>query len=390
MKPANRYSFMLTLLLISIFFTGCQAGVSTPTIKGPPNAISTELPINDPIIYPADADFIQIAWFYKPPPEEFYSLVSNKFDVFILTNHDEAEREQMRAAGLNAPIYQYLLLAEIQDPGSCTEMPNGDQVANLPGDFCRISSEHPEWFLLDKVGQRITNGSDYYYMDPAQEGFRAFWLERARQTQTNYKWDGLFLDNVEASLSKYQQKLISPMNYPDDASLQAAVEGFLAYLDQNYFTPENRPAIANIISTRDAQAFFRYLDYLDGAMLENFAVDWNSYYSAKEWEEQLLLISKIQSIKKSALLVAQGAKDDLQKQQFAFASYLLVTDGNTSFRYADGDDYRTPWWYANYEIDLGKPLGVYYSKDGIWMRDFEHGRVTVNPSDHTGEITVQP
>jgi hypothetical protein len=148
--------------------------------------------------------------------------------------------------------------------------------------------------------------------------------------------------------------------------------------------------IANIISTRDTQVFFRYLNYLDGAMLENFAVDWDNYYSAKEWEEQIALVSKIQSMKKSALLVAQGAKDDRQKQQFAFASYLLLTDGNTSFRYANGDAYREPWWYTNYEVNLGKPLGLLYSKDGLWMRDFEHGSVTVNPSKHTGEITVQP
>ena len=168
------------------------------------------------------------------------------------------------------------------------------------------------------------------------------------------------------------------------------MEGFLAYLDQNYFTPENRPVIANIISTQDTQVFFRYLKYLDGAMLENFAVDWYGYYSAKEWEEQINLITKIQSMKKSALLVAQGTEDDLQKQQFAFASYLLLTDGNTSFRYADGDAYGEPWWYTNYEVDLGKPLGLLYSKEGIWIRDFEHGRVTVNPSNRTGEISIQP
>ena len=213
MKLISSYLFVLIVLLTSILFTGCQtADTPSPTIDAPTTA--TETSISGQITYPADADFIQIAWFYKPPSEEYYSLVSNKFDVFILTNHDEFERDQMRTAGLNAPVYQYLLLAEIQDPGSCIDVPNGDQVANLPGDFCRISSEHPEWFLLDQFGQRITNGNDYYYMDPGQEGFRTFWLERARQTQTLYKWDGLFLDNVEASLSKYQQKLVYSNSIP--------------------------------------------------------------------------------------------------------------------------------------------------------------------------------
>jgi hypothetical protein len=379
---------ILFFISINVVLASCYSSPATPIEPDPVTATRTAT--SSPTDYPAGTDFIQIAWFYKPPSEEYYSLVSNKFDVFILTNHDEAERDQMRLAGLDKPVYQYLLLAEIQDPGSCTETPNGDQVANLPGDFCQISSEHPDWFLLDQFGQRITDSYGYYYMDPGHEGFRSFWLERARQTQTLYKWDGLFLDNVEASLSKYQQKLAIPMKYTDDASLQAAVAGFLEYLDQNYFTPENRPVTANIISTRDTQAWFRYLQYLDGAMLENFAVDWNDYFSVDEWVGQINLITKTQSMKKSALLVAQGEKDDLQKQQFSFATYLLLTDGNTSFRYTNGNVYREPWWYTNYEIDLGNPLGLLYSEKGIWMRDFEHGLVSVDPSRHTAEISVQP
>lgn len=380
--------FIANLLLISAATTGCQSASTSPTQPASIAIIETSVSVLP--TYSNDADFIQIAWFYKPPAEDYYSLVSNKFDTFILTNHDEVERDQMRALGMHNPVYQYLLLAEIQDPGSCTETPNGDQVANLPGDFCRISSEHPEWFLLDQYGQRITNGSGYYYMDPAQEGFRSFWLERARETQTAYSWDGLFLDNVEAGLSKYHRKLVNPIQYPDDASLQSAVEGFLSYLDTNYFTPENRPVTANIIEAEDSQAWYRYLQYLDGAMLENFAVDWDGYLSTEEWEAQLALIAKTQALGKSMILVAQGTENDPARQEFAFATYLLLTNGNISFRYTNDEAYRESWWYGNYEIKLGKPLGALYFEKGIWMRDFEHGRVSADPLNNIGEISLQP
>lgn len=391
-KKNNKFLqfLIIVFMMIVTISSGCQTN-STNTIETSfPAATSTSslTTPNNPTSY--SGDFIKIAWFYKPPMTEQYALIAKDFDVVILTNHDEQERDLIRAAGLSAPIYQYLLLAEIQDPGSCQEIPNGNQVANRPGDFCEISIDHPDWFLLDKFGQRVDNGDGYYYMDPGEPGFRAFWLERAREIQIEYKWDGIFLDNVEASLLKYKQMFIGLEKYPDDTSLVTAVEEFLKYLDKNYFTPENRPVIANIISLNDPQIWYRYLHYMDGAMLENFAVDWHGYFSRNDWEEQMSLISTTQELGKTALLVSQGTQDDLQKENFSFASYLLIANGQTSFRYTHHSAYNQIWWYPDYEIDLGNPLSPMRKEDEAWTRDFENGQVIVNPSKHTGKIVIMP
>jgi len=379
---------ILLALITTIYLASCARASNPPSTSFPKTA--TIEPDITQTPYPSNADFVQIAWFYKPPAEEFYSILSSKFDKFILTNHDEEERDKMRALGLKAPVYQYLLLASIQDPGSCEKEPYGNQVANRPGDFCRISTEHPDWFLLDAFGQRITSDGNYYAMDPGNEEYRAFWLERAKEIQDQYQWDGIFIDNAEGSLSKFKRKMVILANYPDDESFQSAVEGFLAYLDQNYFSPEGRPVIANIVEMEDNEVWFRYLQHLDGAMLENFAVDWNNYYSQKEWVEQISMLAKTQSMKKSILLIAQGSKDDLQKELFSFATYLLLSDGDTSFRYTNYESYREVWWYDNYEINLGRPTGSMYVEDGIWIRDFEKGSVQVDPLTHKGDIFVNP
>ena len=42
------------------------------------------------------------------------------FQQFILTHNDEAARDTLRNQGAGGPMLQYLLLNEIQDPGSCS------------------------------------------------------------------------------------------------------------------------------------------------------------------------------------------------------------------------------------------------------------------------------
>ncbi len=110
---------------------------------------------------------------------------------------------RLLASGRPGQILQYLLLAEITKPASCSASPTGNQVAYLTGDFCRISRDHPDWFLLDKHGARVRAADGNYYMDPGNEGYRWFWLKRAITLQTQFGWDGLFLDNVEASRAKF-------------------------------------------------------------------------------------------------------------------------------------------------------------------------------------------
>jgi len=68
---------------------------------------------------------------------------------------------------------------------------------------------------------------------------------------------------------------------------------------------------------------------------------------------------------------------------FCFTSYLLGVHGNTA----------SFGWKANYSPDshgywaefdearqLGQPTNDYYSYDSVYARDFENGKVLVNPS----------
>ncbi len=337
-------------------------------------------------------DPVRLAWFYKPPDDSALSVLAENFDVFILTHKDERQRDILKSLGVKSPIFVYLQFVEIKDPGSCTEDPQGNQVAYQAGDFCEISEQHPDWFLLDQNGNRIANGKSFY-MDPGNPEYQAFWLQRARTLQEQFHWDGIFIDNLEASPEKLSDRGITPAKYPDDSSYQAAIEGFLKYLHENYFGPNGVPVVANIISSSDWNVWLHYLQYLNGAMIEAFAVDWsNDYSSPVAWESEMEAIEQALSQEKTLILVSQVDQPDADsnRQQFAFASYLLIANENVSFRYADSHNYQEILLYDNYSLNLGKPLGPRYQQGFYWRRDFTNGYILVNPSTHSAEIKSDP
>jgi len=43
-------------------------------------------------------------------------------------------------------------------------------------------------------------------------------------------------------------------------------------------------------------------------------------------------------------------------------------------------------WFPDYGIKLGRAASSAYYKDGIWQRDFEYGKVIVNPSSEQVDI----
>jgi hypothetical protein len=132
------------------------------------------------------------------------------------------------------------------------------------------------------------------------------------------------------------------------------------------------------------------MQYLDGAMQERWAVGWSvsEYVSVTKWRDDLTRAEKFQSQGKYMILVAPGSQADANRQNFAFASYLLISNGKAAFRYGNSDTYREVWLYNNYQVDLGAPLGPRYQSGNLWKRDFTRGSVTVDPANRTATIST--
>jgi hypothetical protein len=384
---------IISLLLLLGISAGCQkidqfiltigGGVSTPEYAPTPVKIyTTPLPAFEPF---------QFAWFYKPPQRESdLGAIASNFSMLILTRNDEKERENLRDMGSSASVLQYLRLEAVMDPGNCAEKPFQNQVAHLEGDYCIIENQHPDWFLRDINGRVIRyDQSQYVFMDPANTEWQAYFLEKVRGFQKDEGWSGVFLDNVDGGLGRFDNMQVLLANYSDDTSYQQAIKGFLHYLYTNYFTPSGKLLYANIPYLEDQDVWLSYLENLDGAMLEAFAVDWDyGYLGTSDWLNQLELAEKTQAQGKRIILVAQGDINNEQRMQFGLASFLLANNGLAYFRYSNDTAYRDLWWYSLYDTNLGQPIGPRYLEGKQWVRNFQNGYVMVNPVDHTSEIHI--
>ncbi len=385
--------FLLTILFCLVVLSGCQeigdivinmgSSAATPEYAATPVRIySTPLP---------EFEHMQFAWFYKPPGNSSdLSALAENFSLVILTRNDEREREDMRAMGYDYQVIQYLRAEAIMNPGSCSEKPFQNQTANLEGDYCQIEDQHPEWFLKDINGNPVQyNQSEYVFMDPGNQDWQDFYLERVKGFQSDQGWQGVFLDNVDGSLGRFEKMRLLLEEYPDDQSYQNAMMAFLQNLNDNYFSITDNVLFANIPYLKESEVWFDYLEFLDGAMLEAFAADWDRrYLRSEDWLAQLELAEKTQALGKSIILVTQGNRDDIDRMQFGLASFLLINNGQAYFRYSNADAYRDLWWYDQYDLELGQPLGPKYPDGEVWQRDFEHGTVRVDPGKHSSEILI--
>lgn len=366
---------------------------STPTPEPTPFPTEVIIPTEDPTLEPQPLEFdtssvSKLAWFYNAPYPENEALVAEQFDIFYLSIDADYFRDRIRNMGNNTPMVFYMVFNAIFDMGSCQAQPNLNQAAYQPGDFCRIDQEHPDWFLLDTAGNRIMedygNGKYLVYMDPSNAGWREFWLERTRMVM-DQGWNGVFMDNMDGGLARFRRLGQMPAVYPDDEALQSAYSDFAQYVANAYFRPNGYKMMANITETSWSNSgWMRYLDNLDGMMEEGFGVDWETgYLDREQWEYQLNNFETLQANGKEILYVAQGNHDDHGRQAFAYASYMLVANGVSTFRYTHYNVYEQPWLYDNYSIVLGAPLGTRYQEGSDWVRDFANGKIIVNPDAHT-------
>ena len=360
----------------SLSATSEEASLTTPTRSTPTNAAT------------------RLAWFTSlPKSNEDIFKIAQWFDLYILIQGDEDSRDMVIDLGVEGPILQYVNFDSIQEPSSCSEDPKINQVANLPGDFCQISEQHPDWFLLDFNGQRIAlqdGNSTWYLMDPGNAGWRSFFLERVKFFQADPNWDGAFLDNVPVTLAFREADGNLPAAYSDDARYQAAIQEFLRFLYEEYFQPNRKLLFANLVSRKDDTDWVNHIAYLDGAMHEGWAIDWpDGYRPAETWETHMRLAEQTQQLGKYIILVSQGTQEDITLQNFAFASYMLINHGRAAFRYANSDDYNEIWIYENYATSLGDALGDRYPVGLAWKRDFSNGSVLVNSETHEVEIIIK-
>lgn len=395
------------------------AGQRSPTVAGEPRAASPDAaapasPRATATPAPAVASgnpspSTQLAYFHNlssngEPPE----LLARRADLIVLTDGDTSYRDQLRAAGYNGLILQYLNASQVNGPGPYPDAnapcdsafkPQRNGIARDAGVFCDELNVNEEWFLHNGAGQRlysiIGESSIWYHMNPGNPGWQAFASQQiARDVvgPTARGFDGLLLDNVELSLTRLRTQAWNSdgvvKEYTSDDAYQAAWSDYLRQIRVR--VGSDIPVWASLVSDPNTGATWsRYLPQLDGVLSPAFATGYDPLTVA-EWQNNLSQAETALAAGKGLAAVGIGAQGDESLQQFALASYLLVTDGaDAYFRYmsnASDEAVVSLWLYPNYAITLGAALGPRATSGMGWRREFQCGYVEVDPVNRRGTI----
>ena len=355
---------------------------------------------------------VRLSMFYHPPSDgTSVQDLAQRFGSMVFTKGDEHYREQLRAASFDGPILQYVMANEASGPAglrssadACGSYPSYvNNVSGIAGDFCAALHGDERNFLHNGRGERLYKQHDWgygsvrtlYLMNPAAPGWRAYFAQKASDLLETLRYSGLYLDNVDLSLYRARKQELNSdgvvAEFSTNTAYREAVAGFLA---QARGRLGSAPIWANMTSVNDtANDFDPYLPYLDGVLNEYFVARWfGEFADPTVWEVQLQQAEKALGQGKAFTAVGQGSRTDLERMRFALASYLLVADGESYFRYTGDADlsYYEAWLYDDYEAQLGVPLGSRYKTGSQWRRDFACGYVLADPAAHGGRIVTDP
>ncbi|MCB2171325.1 putative glycoside hydrolase family 15 protein [archaeon] len=120
-----------------------------------------------------------------------------------------------------------------------------------------------------------------------------------------------------------------------------------------------------------------YGEYFDGYLMENFMGD----------QLQTTYAEGLEAADSDYLVIYGVDTDDTGVEDHAkmrLGLTLSLLNDNTYFTYDFGPrDHGQAWWYPEYDVELGEPLGDYYESDGAYVREFENGYVVSAPNGAT-------
>jgi len=334
--------------------------------------------------------------------------VAKQAGIVILTYGDEPYRDALREAGYSGTILLYLNAAHVHGPGpyadasaECDEtfVPLRNGIVRGVGDFCRDLHANEDWFLHNGEGDRLyslVSGTEvHYHMDPANPEWRAYASQRVVEQLIGPQssgYDGILLDNVDLSMTRLTDLAANAdgevQEYPSEEDYRRAWRDYLALIRAR--GGDAAVIWATFASDPNRGSYWsEYLPFIDGVLSPAFATGYRPLTVAG-WENNLAQAEKALRGGVDLIAVSRGEQDDLEWQQFALATYLLIVEPDKSwFRYVhpeSNDALLTLWQYPNYEIALGAPLGPRTESGATWRREFACGYVEVNPALQTGTI----
>ena len=237
-------------------------------------------------------------------------------------------------------------------------------------------------------------------MDIRNPAWQDYFSAQSRKIVDDANLDGVFLDTFTQEFPQFA--LAQGNQFPANFSAsgwKASTNQFLAKI-KNAFEGTQSTIIFNGISRSpgfpsapsglDNQEI---LDQLDGAALESFGIykSMDESNQTKSWYFHETVMGDFKAASdqgKWVVMEAYGDRDDVQTRLYALCTFLLVQKSNTFFYFTRKDQAGALHWRPEWDVKLGKPLGPFQElANGTYSRDFENGKVLVNPLSTNAVVT---
>ncbi len=266
-------------------------------------------------------------------------------------------------------------------------------------------SQHPEWFLKNEKGEWV--GDHEYssiHLDPANPEWREFVAKVASDNISRYGYDGVFVDLVGSTTQYVNHKKTSKTVNPKTGKPYTDEEWKAAELDLLRVLRRHIGDKLMLINSGPGLRYFQtgvadFLTVADGLCNEGFT-GWTQdpinrpLIPVDAWKADVDALADCCERGKVALAVAnvrkrkpdESAEIFDQRYRFIATSFLLAADQNSRLNfyvkipgtpeiYIPGDEF-LPGWAS---VSLGEASGPYRRAGGVYQRDFERGKVLVNP-----------
>ncbi|MEK7461660.1 MAG: putative glycoside hydrolase [Patescibacteria group bacterium] len=261
-----------------------------------------------------------------------------------------------------------------------------------------VVENHPEWLLKDTEGNIIVVGEGAlqtpgtYLPDPGHPGYQEYFAEKVSKLlrEQGGIWSGILLDDFMGSIGAYEHysKTSKPAKYPTNEAFKNAQISFFNTVRKKI----NIPIVANIDGISvvlDPEVFGQIAVAAGGAESEVYPEE----MPIEDMRRFLEVIEKIPKDKQIFIgsKPSPGWAGDIDKTLFAYYSYLLFADKDREayWTYKEGPSDIPHYWFREFDLDLGEPLGEAEEMSNLFVREFENVIAVVN-ADNNDSHEFQP
>lgn len=296
----------------------------------------------------------------------------------------------MREQNPDIIILAYVLSEEVPEE-HLSETDTNSPIYKLYSKF----SEHEDWYLKNSSGDYLS-----FYPGTRLINVSTSWKKEVAKFMTNEiikanpgSWDGVYYDNCFNDISWVDDNV--DIDGDGDADHWQTVDAeWKSGMNKMMKQTRNRNPNKVILCNSGGE----YYTYINGRLIEAFPSEYDG-----NWKGAMKKYSDVmnEATDPSMVIVNTVANSadatNYQLMRFNLTS-TLMDDGFASFDQSIGS-HNSLWWYDEYSVSLGDPLGDAYNVDtgaaagdwskGVWRRNFENGIVLVNSSDSDERIVLE-